>query len=66
MHVQLQNDASPKCFAKQLLNIGNEKIATDRSTQCITLSTNFCYMISTKNELIQKVFQNIKHSYKNH
>lgn len=41
MHVQPQNDVSAERFSKQLLNIGNEKMAIDRSTQCITLPTNF-------------------------
>ncbi|XP_071642994.1 ATP-dependent DNA helicase PIF6-like [Temnothorax longispinosus] len=66
MRVQLQNDASAEGFAKQLLDIGNGKIEIDRSTQCITLSTNFCKMTSTKEELILKVFPNIACNYKNH
>lgn len=56
MRVQLQNDER---FAKQFLNIGNVMMAIDTSTQCITLPTRFCKMISTKNELIQMVFSDI-------
>ncbi|XP_066453866.1 uncharacterized protein [Eleutherodactylus coqui] len=66
MRVQLQNDASAERFAKQLLDIGNGKMPIDRSTQCITLPTNFGKMTSTKDELIQKVFPNIARNYKNH
>ncbi|XP_023231405.1 uncharacterized protein LOC111631398 [Centruroides sculpturatus] len=66
MRVELQNDVSAECFSKQLLEIGNGKMAIDRSTQCITLPTNFCKMTSTKGELIQKVFPNIVRNYKNH
>lgn len=53
-------------IAKQLLDIENGKMATDKSTKCITWSTNFCYMTSTKDELIHKVILNIEHIYKNH
>lgn len=53
-------------IAKQLLDIENGKVATDKSTKFITWLTNFCYMTSTKNELIHKVFSNIKRIYKNH
>lgn len=56
MRVQLQNDER---FAKQLLDIRNDMMAIDTSTQCITLPTIFCKMISTKNELIQMVFPDI-------
>ncbi|XP_067129653.1 uncharacterized protein [Centruroides vittatus] len=66
MRVELQNDVSAERFAKQLLDIGNGKMAIDRSTQCITLPTNFCKITSTKDKLIQKVFPNIARNYKNH
>ena len=66
MRVQLQNDASAECFAKQLLDIGNGKMEMDRSTQNITFPPNFCKMTSSKNELIQNVFPNIMQNYKNH
>ncbi|KAG9462174.1 hypothetical protein GDO78_014778 [Eleutherodactylus coqui] len=65
MRVQLQDDTSAERFAKQLLDIGNGKMAIDRSTQCITLPTHFGKMTSTKDELIQKVFPNIVRIYKN-
>jgi hypothetical protein len=66
MRVQLQHDASAECFAKQLLDIGNGKMAIDESTKCITLPTDFCKITSTRDELIEKVFPNIAHHYKNH
>jgi hypothetical protein len=56
MRVQLQHDESAKHFAKQLLDIGNGKMAIDEPTKCITLPTNFCNITSTRDELIQKVF----------
>jgi hypothetical protein len=56
---QPQHDESDEHFAKQLLDIGNGKIAIDESTKCITSPTNFCNITSTRDELIQKVFPNI-------
>jgi hypothetical protein len=41
-------------------------MAIDESTKCITLPTNFCNIISTRYELIQKLFPNIVQHYKNH
>ncbi|KAJ8886724.1 hypothetical protein PR048_012936 [Dryococelus australis] len=66
MPVQVQHDASTECFAKQLLDIGNKKMAIDESTQCITLPTNFCKITATTDELIHKVFPNITQNYKCH
>ncbi|XP_029054625.2 uncharacterized protein LOC114881908 [Osmia bicornis bicornis] len=66
MRVQVQHDASAERFAKQLLDIGNGKMAIDESTQCITLPTNFCKITTTTNELIHNVFPNIAQNYKNH
>jgi hypothetical protein len=63
MCVQLQNDASAVDFAKQLLDMGKEKIAIDEPTQCITLLTNFT---ATIDESIDKVFLNIAQNYINH
>ena len=42
IRIKLQNDASTDGFVKQLLDIGNGKIAIDESTQYITLPINFC------------------------
>lgn len=66
MRIQLQQDASGQSFAKQLLDIGNGKMAIDQSTQCITLPSNFCQITATTEELIDKVYPNIVQNYKNH
>lgn len=66
MRVELQHDKSAAIFTKQLLDIGNGKMVIDESTQCITLPTNFCIITSTADELIHKVFPDIKKNYKNH
>jgi len=66
VRVQLQNDTSTEQFAKQLLDIGNGKIAIDELTGCITLPTYFCTITKSKEELIQCVFSNITQNYKSH
>jgi len=44
----------PTVSQKQLLEMRNEKLAIEKSTQFITLPTNFCKIIATTNELIDK------------
>ena len=41
-------------------------MATDESTQCITLPTSFCKVTATTDELIHTVFTNVANNYKNH
>jgi len=57
--VRAQHDASAERFIKQLLDIGNGKMAIDESIQCITLPTNFCKITAITDELIHKLFPNI-------
>jgi ATP-dependent DNA helicase PIF1 len=66
MRVALQNDPSAVVFSKQLLDIGNGKYPVEISTGCITLPSNFCHMITSKEELIKKVFPDIERNYQNH
>ncbi|ENN71556.1 hypothetical protein D910_03998 [Dendroctonus ponderosae] len=66
MRVQMQHDASAERFAKQLLDIENEKMTIDRSTNCITLPTDFCEITATKARLMSEVFPNMTRNYKNH
>lgn len=56
MRVFLQQDETANVFAKQLLDIGNNKVAVDTSTGFITLPTDFCHITDSKVELIQRVF----------
>lgn len=66
MRVFLQQHQDADVFSKQLLDIGNGKIAVDISTGLITLPTDFCQLTETKEELIQRVFPTIEQNYKNH
>ncbi|XP_046976299.1 ATP-dependent DNA helicase pif1-like [Vanessa cardui] len=66
MRVFLQQDETANVFAKQLLDIGNNKVAVDTSTGFITLPTDFCHITDSKVELIQRVFPDIAQKFNNH
>lgn len=66
MRVFLQQDETANVFAKQLLDIGNNKVAVDTSTGFITLPTDFCHITDSKVELIQRVFADIAQKFNNH
>lgn len=66
MRVFLQQDRNADVFSKQLLDIGNGKIAVDISTGFITLPTDFCQLTESKEELIGRVFPNVAQNFKNH
>ncbi|GFW74313.1 ATP-dependent DNA helicase [Trichonephila clavipes] len=65
MRVQLQNDRSAEVFSRQLLDIGNGQLPIDETRQ-ISLPDNFCNLVTSKEELISKVFPNIHINYRNH
>ncbi|GFQ78164.1 ATP-dependent DNA helicase, partial [Trichonephila clavata] len=65
MRVQLQNDQSAEVFSRQLLDIGNGQLPIDETRQ-ISLPDNFCNLVTSKEELIEKVFHNIQINYRNH
>ncbi|CAG4974232.1 unnamed protein product [Colias eurytheme] len=66
MRVFLQQDETANVFAKQLLDIGNNKVAVDTSTGFIILPTDFCHITDSKVELIQRVFPDIAQKFNNH
>jgi hypothetical protein len=66
MRVQLQLDASAERFARQLLDIGNGKMAIHESSQRITFPTKFCTFTATTHELIHKLLPNIAKNFKTH
>ena len=65
MRVRLQNDDSAQTFSDQLLAIGNGKLPVDSISGRIQLPADFCNLVTSKNELIEKVFPNILKNYKN-
>ncbi|GFX98874.1 ATP-dependent DNA helicase [Trichonephila clavipes] len=65
MRVQIQNDRSAEVFSRQLLEIGNGQLPIDETRQ-ISLPYNFCNLVTSKEELISKVFPNIQINYRNH
>ena len=66
MRVQLQNDRSAEIFSHQLLEIGNGKVPIDLASGRIALPHNFCNLVTSKKELVEKVFPDIQTNYKNH
>ncbi|XP_050340316.1 uncharacterized protein LOC126766608, partial [Bactrocera neohumeralis] len=66
MRVALLNDPSAELFSNQLLTIGNGHVPVDASNGFISFPPNFCNFVSTKEELINKVFPNIIANHKNY
>ena len=65
MRVALLNDTSAEDFSEQLLTIGNGRVPVDESSGLISFPQNFCNFVSSKDELINKVFPNIITNHKN-
>ena len=65
MRVQQQNDRSAEIFSKQLLEIENGKVPANLTSGRISLPHNFCYLVTSKEELIKRVFPDIQINYKN-
>ncbi|XP_044592065.1 uncharacterized protein LOC123270186 [Cotesia glomerata] len=63
---ELVTDQSADVFSKQLLDIGDGKVAVDPSTGLITFPNDFCLLTESKEELIQRVFPDVAQQFKNH
>ncbi|XP_044575183.1 ATP-dependent DNA helicase PIF1-like [Cotesia glomerata] len=59
MRVQMLQDPSAETFSKQLLDIGDGKVAVHENTGCIKLQTNFCTIIDSQNTLIDHIFPDL-------
>ena len=66
MRVRLQNNHSGEIFSDQLLAIGNGKLPVVSISGRIQLPTEFCNLVTSKNDLVEKLFPNILTNYKNH
>jgi hypothetical protein len=58
MRVQMLRDPSAETFSKQLLDIGDGKVAVDE-TGCIKLPTDFCTIIESQDALIDQIFPDV-------
>ncbi|GFR29909.1 ATP-dependent DNA helicase [Trichonephila clavata] len=65
MRVQLQNDRSAEISSNQLLDIGNRKVPVDLTSGKISLPHNFCNLVTSKRELVERVFPDIQTNFKN-
>ncbi|GBN34501.1 hypothetical protein AVEN_141351-1 [Araneus ventricosus] len=66
MRVQMLQDPSAETFSKQLLDIGDGKVAVHENTGCIKLQTDFCTIIDSQNTLIDRIFPDVHTQYVNH
>ncbi|XP_073999516.1 ATP-dependent DNA helicase pif1-like [Rhodnius prolixus] len=66
MRVQMLQDPSAETFSKQLLDIGDGKVAVHENTGCIKLQTDFCTIIDSQNSLIDHIFPDVHTQYANH
>jgi hypothetical protein len=58
MRVQMLRDPSAETLSKQLLDIGDGKVAVDE-TGCIKLPTDFCTIIESQDALIDQIFPDV-------
>ncbi|XP_068992255.1 uncharacterized protein [Neodiprion pinetum] len=65
MRVQMLQDPSAETFSKQLLDIGDGKVARDESG-CIKLQADFCTVIDSQDALIDQIFPDVRRQYANH
>ncbi|XP_069175646.1 uncharacterized protein [Procambarus clarkii] len=66
VRVQQQNDPSAEIFSRQFLEIWNGIVPVDLTSGRISLSHNFRNLVTSKEELVEKVFPNIQNDYEDH
>lgn len=66
MRVRLKMDTSTHDFSEQLLRLGNGKFPTESVTNLISLTADFCQLMSSVDELINNVFPEIHVNFCNH
>ncbi|CAD7001591.1 unnamed protein product [Ceratitis capitata] len=65
MRVQMLQDPSAETFSKQLLDIGNVKIAID-GTGYVKFPTDFCTIADSQDTLIEQIFPDVHTQYISH
>ncbi|XP_046868458.1 uncharacterized protein LOC124460904 isoform X2 [Drosophila willistoni] len=65
MRVQTLQDPSAETFSKQLLDIGNGKVAVHKNTGSIKLPTGFCTIVHSQDVLIDCIFPDVHTQYIN-
>ena len=63
MRVHLRAEAGAEAFCRTLLSIGNGTYPMDPRTSNIRLSTDFCSLVSTIEELIERVFPDLNTNF---
>ncbi|GFW98845.1 ATP-dependent DNA helicase [Trichonephila clavipes] len=58
MRVQMLQDPSAETFSKQLLDIGDGKVAIDE-TGYVKLPTDFCTIADSQDTLIEQIFPDV-------
>lgn len=66
MRVQIHNDPSAAHFSKQLLDIGNGIMPINPLTQTLKLPDDFCIIVPSRDDLIEKVFPDLQANLQNH
>ena len=64
MRVRLQNDHCGETFSDQLLAIRSGMIPVHSISGRIRMPPKFCNLVTSKNDLVEKVFPNILTNYK--
>lgn len=64
--MRIHNDRSAAPFYKQLLDIGDGKMAIDPTSQTMKFTENFCNIMLSRAELIANVYPNIRANVRNH
>uniref|UniRef100_A0A034VSN1 DNA helicase Pif1-like 2B domain-containing protein n=1 Tax=Bactrocera dorsalis TaxID=27457 RepID=A0A034VSN1_BACDO len=65
MRVEMLQDSSAETFSKQLLDIGNGKVAKDE-TRYVKLPNYFCKIADSQDILIEPIFPDVHTQYINH
>jgi hypothetical protein len=60
MRVQMLRDPSADTFSKQLLDIGDGEVAVNENTGCIQFPTDFCTIVNSKNDLIDRISTDVR------